>query len=369
MKSKFTNFMLYIIMIILIAAIAIFARAIYTNITNITSTDTIYTINSIATNKTEEDLENTVKLNENKEETNIVLEDVIIDKEIKSRYFYEQLTDIQKLIYDGLQENKENMQDGTYKIQYGGIFTDILKEEGGNEKLGNDYQSAVESFLYDNPDVFYLDANKLYLSVETSKTILKTTYNVYIGAEENSTYYVDGFTSKTQVKTAVKKIEDIKDNIVSRLTGDTYRDILKIHDYLVENIDYDSNYDSIGCYSIYGALIDKKCVCEGYAKALKYLLNAAGIPSVIAQGTAINSSGKTEDHAWNIVYLNDKWYYIDATWDDPIIIGGGKIAKNVQYKYFLKGSKTFNKDHTLSYQFSENGRIYRYPIAQEYDYK
>lgn len=368
MKSKFTNIILFVVMLLLIGTIVVFAMAIYTNITNIDSKDKIYTLNSVITTSNEIE-ENIVSLEENEVNENINVEEIQFSNQAEEMYFYEQLTDIQKLIYDGLQENKKNMQDGQYKIQYGSIFSDILKEEGGSEKLGDDYQSAVETFLYDNPDVFYLDANKLFLSVETSKTLLKTTYNVYIGPEKDSDYYVDGFKSKTQVQTALKKMENIRENVVSKLTGNTYKDILKIHDYLINSIDYDKDYSSIGCYNIYGALIDKKCVCEGYAKALKFLLDGANISSVIVQGSAQNSSGRTENHAWNMVYLNDKWYYIDATWNDPIIIGNGQIAKSVQYKYFLKGSKTFDKDHTLSYKFSDGGRTYRYPVVQEYDYK
>ena len=40
------------------------------------------------------------------------------------------------------------------------------------------------------------------------------------------------------------------------------------------------------------------------------------------QGTATNSSGQTENHAWNCIKINDVWYEVDPTWDDPIIIGG-----------------------------------------------
>ena len=96
--------------------------------------------------------------------------------------------------------------------------------------------------------------------------------------------------------------------------------ILFIHDYLINNIDYDSSYQAVGTYSIYGALIEKKCVCEGYAKAFKYLLNSVGYECELLQGTATNSSGQTENHAWNAVKLNGIWYEIDTTWDDPIII-------------------------------------------------
>ena len=200
---RFTNIMLFFIMILLIGAIAVFGIAIYANMTNTTTSDVLYTINSIITIGKEKDEINT---------TVVTNEDITIEKnrssdEVNDRYFYEQLTDTQKLIYDGLQENKENLRNGKYKIKYGEKFTDILNEDGGSEKLGQDYQSAVETFLYDNPDIFYIDANKLYLSIKTSKTIFKTTYNVYIGPAEDKTYYIDGFETEMQVNTAISEID------------------------------------------------------------------------------------------------------------------------------------------------------------------
>lgn len=369
MKSKFGNIILFIVMLLLIGAVVVFGMAIYANVMNLDTSNIKNTVSAIYTSIMEDSINtfettNSVTIGEEDSTKSNNLENVTDEK-----YYYNQLTDVQKRIYDGLEENKENMYSGTYVIQYGDIFTDVLSKEDGSAKLGKDYQSAVETFLFDNPDVFYIDANKLFISIETTSTLFKKKYNVYIGPAEGKTYYVDGFKSDIQVKAAMKKIESIRDDVMSRLTGNTYRDILKIHDYLVESIDYDSNTTSIGSYSIYGALIDKKCVCEGYAKALKYLLNSANIPCEIAQGTAINSSGKTESHAWNIVKIDKKWYYIDATWNDPIIIGDGTVAKSIQYKYFLKGSKTFDKDHILSNSFSDGGRTYKYPKVEEYNHK
>ena len=50
------------------------------------------------------------------------------------------------------------------------------------------------------------------------------------------------------------------------------------------------------------------------------------------------------------------------------MIGSGYKTNMYKYKYFLKGTNSFDKDHTLSYQFSENGKKFEYPIISKRDY-
>ena len=69
-------------------------------------------------------------------------------------------------------------------------------------------------------------------------------------------------------------------------------------------------------HNIYGALYNKKVVCEGYARTFKYILDGLGIENVLVSGTGTNSSGVTESHAWNYVKIDEKWYGVDVTWDD-----------------------------------------------------
>ena len=93
------------------------------------------------------------------------------------------------------------------------------------------------------------------------------------------------------------------------------------------------------------------------------------IPCVIVAGEGTNSEGSTENHAWNYVELDGKWYAIDCTWDDPIIIGGGKLSNSAKYKYFLKGESEFNQSHFPSGQFTENGKVFEYPPLSINNYR
>ena len=141
-----------------------------------------------------------------------------------------------------------------------------------------------------------------------------------------------------------------------------------IHDYLIDTIEYEQTVSENNIYNIYGALVLKTCVCEGYAKALQYLLNEAELENIIVTGTATNSDGKTENHAWNYVNIDEKWYAIDTTWDDPVIVGGGKLTNTIRYRYFLKGSNTMDKNHFISAKFTTQGQNFRFPELSITDY-
>lgn len=324
----------------------------------------------IQNNTVEEDIK-TPEIVENPiskiEDTNI--KNVNYDNVKVNKYFYNQLEEPSKTIYKAFTQNKENMKTGTYKIELGTLFSNILKQENGQEELGKFYQSAIEAYTYDNPDVFYLNPKKMYLNIETTTRGKNVTYNVFINNGNEANYLIDEFNSKEQVDNAIVEIENIKNQIISNRTGNVYEDMKVVHDYLVDNISYDSSISKSNIYNIYGALINKECVCEGYARAYKYILDELNIPCILVIGTATNGEGNTENHAWNYVKLNNSWYAVDTTWDDPIIIGGGILNKKSKYRYFLKGKETMDQDHITSGQFTENGKEFAYPNLSETDFE
>lgn len=294
---------------------------------------------------------------------------VLTKNEYQNKYLYSQLGENGKIIYEKLYENKENLKTGTYTIQFGNAFYDILSQENGSDKLQEEYQTAIEAFTYDNPDVFYIDVTKMYINIETIQKIFSTKYNVYINSAKDPTYLLDGFTSKEQIDQCESQVIAVKNQILNHIAGKNDIEKMRyIHDYLVDTIEYDQKFVEKNIYNIYGALVSKTCVCEGYAKASQYLLNEAGLENIIITGTATNSDGKTENHAWNYVNIDEKWYAIDTTWDDPIIVGGGKLTNTIRYRYFLKGSSTMNKNHFISTKFTSGGQDFEFPKLSITDY-
>lgn len=286
------------------------------------------------------------------------------------RHLYNQLNDTAKVIYNKLYDNRENLKTGTYTIEFGNTFAEVLSKEQGDQELKKQYQSAIEALIYENPDIYYIDATKMYINIEKITKITGTKYNVYINSGNKINYLAEGFYTQEDVEKSQQELQSFKNQILATLEGKSDYEKLKIiHDYLVETIEYDSTLSKSHIYNIYGALINKTCVCEGYAKAYQYLLNEIGIDNVIVIGTGTNSNNQTENHAWNYVKLKDNWYAVDTTWDDPIIIGGGKLSQTSKYQYFLKGSKTMSGNHIPSGQFTTEGQIFTYPELSIEDYK
>lgn len=376
MKSKLASFIMTIIMILIIVILSIFGILIYQEFTGEDAVEQVEnfvsTYQSLFVDDMEEETKKTtpqiVSTIEGKIADTPVTKVETIEKIDIDKYFYAQLEDYSKIIYSALEQNKEQMKTGNAQINLGTAFSDLLSKEDGEKELGEYYQSAVESYLYDNPDVFYITANKLYLNIETTTRRNKKTYNVFINSGSQPNYFSNEYTSEAQVRQALSKIEQIKNQIISQKTGNTYYDIKMVHDYLINNIEYDTTISKDNIYNIYGALVNKTCVCEGYAKALKYLLDELSIPCTIVIGNATNSRGETENHAWNYVQIGNSWYAVDVTWDDPVIVGYGTIGNDVKYKYFLRGQNRMNQDHIPSGQFTEGGQEYKYPPLSINDY-
>ena len=381
MKDKFTMLIMTFIVIAIFGVIGMFGVIIYNEINETDKSNALsevaeFKTSSINTNDTVEKNIETPKIIEknpldelSKNNIENSENDVNYDNIVVNKYFYNQLESYSKTIYKAFVSNKENMKEGTYKINLGTSFSNILSKQNGQEELGKYYQSAIEAYTYDNPDVFYLSPNKMYLNIETTTKGQNKTYNVYIYNREEANYLNEEFSNKQDINLALEKIEAIRKQIIHNKTGNDYEDIKMVHDYLVENIEYDTSLQEKNIYNIYGALINGKCVCEGYARAFKYLLDGLGIESTMVIGKGINSSGQSENHAWNYVKLENNWYAVDCTWDDPVIIGGGYIGNSSKYRYFLKGKEDMEKDHTTLGNFTQGGKEFEYPTLNNKSYK
>ncbi len=222
------------------------------------------------------------------------------EDDVNSKKLYNKL---EKALLDG--DTKINMDLSSLFIEASKIF------------------STLEMISYRNPEVMY------YKGAEYSFGNIKISY---------SKPTEDIKRHQTEVKD--KKDEFIQGNI--KKTMSDYEKVISIHDYIVENGQYDTRLFTKGevpaeSYSTYGILVLGVGVCESYAKAMKYLLDATGIESMIVIG-----SSRGENHAWNLVNIEGEYYHIDSTWNDPIMGDGSHL---IRYNFFNLNDEQIEKTH------------------------
>jgi len=94
-------------------------------------------------------------------------------------------------------------------------------------------------------------------------------------------------------------------------------------------------------------------ICKGYSVTIMYLLNRLGIPTIDMAGAMIvrDECGDITDkilHAWNIVNLNDEWFFLDATWEVP----------GDERRWFLHGRGENNDSYFLHWRAIAEEMIY-----------
>ena len=148
-----------------------------------------------------------------------------------------------------------------------------------------------------------------------------------------------------------------------------------VHDWLVRKCLYNKtalvkggpmSYGNFNPWTSYGALAyandaDKSYtgpVCQGYTLAFNWALDELGISSDCVLETASNGM----QHMWSRVKIDDNWYNVDATHDDPLIAGTYRdrgSGSTPNSTYFLKSDPWFkanpSKSGTISYHVSFSG--------------
>ena len=162
---------------------------------------------------------------------------------------------------------------------------------------------------------------------------------------------------------------------ITRAT-DRYEAALTIYRRLILNFDYDgvglnarvdrddTREDTLR--SLHAALVGKKVVCAGYAVAMQYLLQTVGIPcaTVVSERDT-----KGISHAFNLMKIGKKCYYIDSTWGDASNTQtGDENANTVKYDYFCVPLRELKLARTRDYILNHTPRLEYYPFLEEMNF-
>jgi hypothetical protein len=161
--------------------------------------------------------------------------------------------------------------------------------------------------------------------------------------------------TQAQVKAQMAEIQRAAAVLIRELEGrrrSPWEKVLWLHNALIHGIDYDEKERTdhrvrMDNHSIYGVLVKRTAVCEGYAEAMTYLLRQVGVDCITclgAKGWASNTmppQGR-EFHAWNCVTIDGRSMQLDVTWDD---MGNSKKERGITYRYFGLTQREMERVH------------------------
>jgi len=270
-----------------------------------------------------------------------IVQNFVLDKNIvlenKNKYYLNYNYSYIKNLEEFKLTNKADLLDLYYTIINSGV-------DEFNFYCPKEYTGCIEDVkaLADDQDTLS-DINGFVHPFNSFDT-LETTYDTF---DRVNVKIIKTYTDK-DIDDINKKVDEIIKDVV-KSEKDPKKIIQLIHDYIIEKTKYDKeradkdiiNYDS---NTAYGVLFQGYGVCNGYADIMSIFLNRYNIPNYKISST---------NHIWNAVKLDNTWYHLDLTWDDPITKDGKEV---VLHDYFLISTaklKTLDKT-----QHSFNTDIY-----------
>lgn len=168
---------------------------------------------------------------------------------------------------------------------------------------GSEVDEAVDRIfrcvLNDHPEMFYVDGYSCTKYMRGDKIV----------SLEFSGAYIMGLDEALERRDAIRESAEAVISGIEPEASD-YDKVKYVYDTIIRSTDYDMTApDNQNIYSVF---VNRRSVCQGYAKAAQYLLNRLGIESTLVLGTVDTGEG----HAWNLVRVDGDYYYMDTTWGD-----------------------------------------------------
>lgn len=216
----------------------------------------------------------------------------------------------------------------------------ILSNRDEDKKISTVNKQIIDPvftcLMNDHPELFFVEGYKYTeysLAGEIKSISFSGTYNMTMDEVENNQEIIE------------QKVAECINNAPK--TDDEYLIAKYLYEYLIDNTEYDSNAENN--QNICSVFISNRSVCQGYAKALQYLLNRFNIQSFLVTGFT-----NSERHAWNLTKVNGAYYYIDPTWGDASYSYNENEENHIEgfcpainYDYFMVTTDELMTTHSI----------------------
>lgn len=279
--------------------------------------------------------------------------------------------------------NMYNQLDSDERTIYSALREGIAAGKSQISIHTSDYDSyvdalygAYDALYYDFPEFFWLNGgwrcNGEYAASGYTMIIEPSFYDYWQYTSDKDGYIESVINEATRIA-----------SMADTLNSD-YDKVKFVHDYLVVNAEYDyvcleemnktvQRASSQQSHTVYGCLVNKVTVCDGYAKTFQLIMSMLGIEAEYVEGDAGGG------HAWNYVVLGGNEYWMDITWDENELENdNGRLLapQGANYGYFCVTDSVLYETHKPDPTFEipvcdsteYNFFVYENSYLQEYDF-
>ncbi|MGN0347844.1 MAG: transglutaminase domain-containing protein [Lachnospiraceae bacterium] len=234
------------------------------------------------------------------------------------KYCYEQLSDREQFLYVEI--------------------LSILQNHGEDSAVSTNnpdiLQRVFQCVYNDHPEIFWIDGYSYTRHMQGDEVSYLTFRGNYIYTEQECLDFREGI--DLYMYTFLSGIDS---------NASAYEKVKYAYDYLILHTDY--RLDARDNQNILSVFLYGESVCQGYAKAMQYMLEQLNVPCTIVVGTVHTGEG----HAWNLVQIDGQYYYVDATWGDASYIVDGASTVDarvpVNYEFLNVTTQELLKTHTI----------------------
>ena len=260
------------------------------------------------------------------------------------------ITETVNLLQDG------GLYETSYSVQL--PLYEASTMEAFEEAVAKACRSYADELNVSSFNIPATDIGDMYFSAITNSGDLFYVSNTYSYAKDSDGYVTRLiFNYDYTQEEAEPMIEALDEAVEKAMAGvdENWSEVetaLYFHEYLVSNSAYTSGY-----YDMYELLVNKRGVCQSYAIAYNYFLRKLDMQSKIVTSDSL-------DHAWNLIRVDNEWYYVDVSWDDVSPDTPGKTKHN----NFLRSKDGFiAAGHTDDDWTSEASNVYDTATGTKYD--
>jgi hypothetical protein len=236
----------------------------------------------------------------------------------EEKYAYQQLDAQTQKVYDEMLQTIRSFDE---KITISTTDEDVMRK-------------AYKAMVSDYGDLFWVSGY---------------TYTRYTRGDDNIRLeFVPSYTmGAKQKKQYQEQVDAAVDDFLCGVSADDsdFKKIRYVFETLIKRVEYDQ--DAPENQNILSVFLYGRTVCQGYAAATQYLLNKLNIPCTIITGQAQGGP-----HAWNLVYADGDYYYVDTTWGNSAYSSGtDETSSFVDYAYLCMTQDEIGLTHTPDVDF------------------